>query len=87
MRYLVNLSSKTVALTQQQLEDLMTAVRDADLMDQKHVGNGKGSQGYNNAYMPTIESKQTHEWLQVAVMPDDFIEAIKLTMKLDQEES
>jgi hypothetical protein len=35
--------------------------------------------------MPTIESKQPHEWLQVNVAADDFIDAIKLTMKLTTE--
>jgi hypothetical protein len=87
MRYLVNLSNKTIALTEPQLTLLMTAVQDAELMDQKHVGNGKGCQGYSNAYVPTIERKQPHEWLQVAVMPDDYIDTIKLTMKLDKDET
>ena len=83
MRYLINVSGKNLALTQQQLEILMTAVSDAEQLDQKHVGKNLGSQGYDNAYMPTVESKRTHEWLQVNVVADDFIEAIKLTMKLN----
>lgn len=87
MRYLVNISSKTLALTEPQLALLMTAVQDADVMDQKHVGAKKGSQGYDKAYIPTVESMQTHEWLQVAVMPDDFIDTIKLTMKLGKDET
>jgi hypothetical protein len=85
MRYLVNVSGKNLALTPHQLEILMTAVADAEQMDQKHVGKNLGSQGYDNAYMPTIESKQPHEWLQVNVAADDFIDAIKLTMKLTTE--
>lgn len=87
MRYLINLSGKNLALTEHQLALLMTAVQDADLMDQKHVGTGKGCQGYDNAYIPTIGRKQTHEWLQVAVMPDDYIDTLKLTMKLDKDET
>jgi hypothetical protein len=87
MKYLINVSGKNLALTEHQLAVLLTAVQDADLMDQKHVGKNKGSQGYDNAYVPTIECKQTHEWLQVAVMPDDFVDAIKLSMKLDPGES
>jgi hypothetical protein len=51
------------------------------------VGNGKGSQGYNNAYIPSLEVKQPHEWLGVTLVADDFIEATKLAMKLDQENS
>lgn len=87
MRYLINISGKNLVLTEPQLALLMTAVQDADLMDQKHVGKNLGSQGYDNAYIPTIEHKQTHEWLQVNVMPDDYIDAIKLTMKLDKDET
>ena len=87
MRYLVSINGKNVVLTQHQLEILMIAVQDADLMDQKHVGKGKGSQGYDNAYVPTIESKQPHEWLQANIVSDDFIDTIKLTMKLDKDET
>ena len=87
MRYLVTISSKNVILTQHQLEILMTAVQDADLMDQKHVGAKKGSQGYDSAYIPTIETKQPHEWLQASIVADDFVDAIKLAMKLDARES
>jgi hypothetical protein len=87
MKYLINVSGKNLALTEHQLAVLLTAVQDADMMDQKHVGAKQGSQGYDNAYVPTIESKQTHEWLQVTVMTDDFVDAIKLTMKLDTGES
>lgn len=87
MRYLINISGKNLALTEHQLSLLMTAVQDADVMDQKHVGAKKGSQGYGKAYIPTVESLQPHEWLQVAVMPDDYIDAIKLTMKLDEDET
>jgi len=51
------------------------------------VGAKKGSQGYDNAYVPTVERKPTHEWLQAAVMPDDFVDAVKLTMKLNSDET
>lgn len=87
MRYLVNVSGKNLALTEHQLTLLMASVQDADLMDQKHVGNGKGCQGYSNAYIPTVERKQTHEWLTATVMSDDYIDTVKLAMKLDTDET
>jgi hypothetical protein len=87
MRYKVSVSGIPLILNQYQLELLMTAVQDAHQLAEKHVGNGKGSQGYNNAYIPTIEVKQPHEWLGVTLVADDFIEATKLVMKLDQENS
>ncbi len=87
MRYKVTVSGATLILTETQMALLLNAVQDADQMAEKHVGNHKGSQGYNNAYIPTIEVKQPHDWLQVHIVADDFVEATKLVMKLDPEES
>ena len=87
MRYKVSVSGVPLILDQTQLDILMTAVQDAHQLAEKHVGNGKGSQGYNNAYIPTIEIKQPHEWLGVTLVADDFIDATKLAMKLDTGES
>lgn len=87
MKFQVAISGKSIIMNDHQLALLMTAVQDADQITERHVGNYKGSQGYNNAYVPAIESKQPHEWLQVMVMADDFVDAIKLTMKLNPEES
>jgi hypothetical protein len=87
MRYKVSVSGTPLILNQTQLDILMTAVQDAYQLAEKHVGNGKGSQGYNNAYIPTIEVKQPHEWLGVTLVADDFVDATLLAMKLDQENS
>ena len=87
MRYKVTVSGTALLLTQHQLEILMTAVQDAEQLSEKHVGNNKGSQGYNNAYVPTLEAKQPHDWLTVSIVADDFIDATKLAMKLDKDES
>ena len=85
MRYKVSVSGTALLLTQHQLEILMTAVQDAEQLSEKHVGTGKGSQGYNNAYIPTLEVKQPHDWLTVTLVADDFIDATKLAMKLDKD--
>lgn len=85
MRYKVSVSGTALLLTQHQLEILMTAVQDAEQLSEKHVGNNKGSQGYNNAYVPTLEVKQPHDWLAATLVTDDFIDATKLAMKLDRE--
>lgn len=84
MRYKVSVSGTALLLTQHQLEILMTAVQDADQLSEKHVGNNKGSQGYNNAYIPTLEVKQPHDWLTVTLVAEDFVDAIKLSMKLEK---
>jgi hypothetical protein len=87
MRYKVHVSGVPLILNEVQMAVLLTAVQDAEQLAEKHVGNNKGSQGYNNAYIPTVEVKQPHEWLQVHIAADDFVDATKLAMKLDQENS
>ncbi len=87
MRYKVQVSGTGLILTEAQMALLLTAVQDAEQLAEKHVGNHKGSQGYNNAYIPTVEVKQPHDWLQVHIVADDFIDATKLAMKLDRDES
>ena len=84
MKYLVSISGRNVVLNDHQLATLMAAVQEADLMGERHVGNRKGSQGYDNSYVPTFEQKHLHEWLQAMIVPDDFVDAVKLTMKLDE---
>jgi len=86
MKYKVSVGGVPLILDQTQLEILMTAVQDAYQISEKHVGTNKGSQGYNNSYIPTIEIKQPHDWLGVTLVADDFIEATKLAMKLDTTE-
>jgi len=86
MRYQVAVSGVNLILTQHQLEILLTAVQDAEQLTEKHVGNYKGSQGYNNAYVPSIESKQPHDWLAVKIVAEDFIDATKLAAKLQDKD-
>ena len=87
MKYKVTVSGVPLILSQTQLEILMTAVQDAHQLAEKHVGTNKGSQGYNNSYIPSIEIKQPHDWLTVALVADDFVDATLLAMKLDTGES
>lgn len=85
MKYKVAVSGVQLILDQNQLEILTTAVQDALQFAEKHVGNHKGTQGYNNAYIPTLEVKQPHEWLGVTIVADDFVDATKLAMKLEND--
>jgi len=87
MKYKISVSGVPLILNETQMALLMTAVQDAEQLAEKHVGNNKGSQGYSNAYIPTVEVKQPHEWLGVTLVADDFIDATKLAMKLDRDES
>jgi hypothetical protein len=85
MRYKISVSGVLLVLNESQMTLLLTAVQDADQISERHVGTGKGSQGYSNSYIPTIEVKQPHEWLQVHIVAEDFVDATKLTMKLNSD--
>jgi hypothetical protein len=82
MKYQLAISNRHIILTEAQLELLITAVQDADQLSEKYVGSGAGSQGSGNNYVPVIERKLLHDWLQVQVMQDDYVDAVKLSMKL-----
>jgi hypothetical protein len=82
MKYQISMCGRNVVLTEAQLETLITAVQDADHLSEKYVGSGAGSQGSGNNYVPVIERKLLHDWLQVQVMQDDYVDAVKLSMKL-----
>lgn len=87
MRFKVQVSGIPLILNETQMALLLTAVQDAEQLSEKHVGTGKGSQGYSNSYIPTVEVKQPHDWLGVTIVADDFVDATKLAMKLDRDES
>jgi hypothetical protein len=82
MKYQLAVSNRHIILTEAQLELLITAVQDADQLSEKYVGSGAGTQGSGNNYVPVIERKLLHDWLQVQVMQDDYVDAVKLSMKL-----
>lgn len=82
MRHVVSICSRQLLLTTEQFNALLLAVQDAEHLTEIHVGNGKGSQGYSKAYNPGVETKQPHEWLESKAMAEDFVDTIKLTMKL-----
>lgn len=66
-----------------QLEILTDMLSHAEHLTETHVGNYQGSQGYNNAYVPIIKPVVTHELFTVSPVNQDYIDTVKLTMKLD----
>ena len=82
MKYMIDVSGRKVLLTLEQLNSFIEVMDGAEFLTEKYVGNNAGTQGHNNNYIPVIESKAPHEWLNASIMTDHFCETIKLTMKL-----
>lgn len=87
MKYLLELGNdKKLLLTAHQLEVLVTAVDGADMLTDKHVGDKKGTHGYNNCYIHDVQPRRVHEWLNVKPVADDYLDTIKLAVKLHDKE-
>jgi hypothetical protein len=82
MRHIVTVSGTKIALTSAQYEAMVDILRDAEVLEDKHVGKGKGTHGYDNTYIMAIHTKPLHDWLTSQPMPDDYVGAIKLAVKL-----
>lgn len=86
MRYLVVLGSdKKLLMTDKQLAAFVAAVDGVDMLLDKHVGENQGTHGYKNACIHHIEVKRTVDWLQVNPIADDYVDAIKLAAKLEND--
>jgi hypothetical protein len=86
MKFVVKVQGKDLLLDANQVERLIDVIDGADIYGERHVGANQGSQGYNNAYVPTIVTAPTHTWFEVKTMPDDLIDTIRLSMKLEQKD-
>lgn len=80
MKYVVNVCGAEVVLGSEQFERLVDVLRDAQLMESKYVGNGKGDDGGN--YAQVIEPFNVLAKVQCKPMPDDMHGALELKTKL-----
>ena len=86
MRYLFELNSdRKLVFSEAQLEAFVAALDPTDMAVSKHIGNHKGTHGYNNADVHAIEPTNLMEWLRVTPVPDDYVDALKLAAKLERE--
>jgi len=71
-------------LTPEKLAVIVDTVRGCEVISEKHMGTGKGTQGYSNSYVPLVYTpKQLSEVLKCQPVDQDLIDTIKLTMKLN----
>ena len=66
------------------LATIMATLRGCEVMGEKHIGTNKGTQGYDNAYVPLVyKPKVLSGALPCKPVDQDLIDTIKLTMKLN----
>jgi hypothetical protein len=84
MKYLLDISGQKVLLSHVQLEIITEALAGADLLTQEYLRNvGPGG---TSSYVPNVKTLLMHEWFRVNVVEDDYIDTVKLTMKLQGEQ-
>lgn len=79
----LRVGTKNFLLTPEKLGAIMQAVQDCEVMDEKHMGTDKGTQGYMNSYVPIVYKPKLATTLECQPIDDDLIDTIKLTMKLN----
>jgi len=65
------------------LAAIMETLSGCEVLEEKHVGTDKGTQGYGNAYVPVVYKPKLSRSLLCEPIDDDLIDTIKLTMKLN----
>lgn len=83
MKFKMTVNGYNILVDANQLDIVMGVFADAEFLTETHVGNNQGTQGYQNAYVPAIKPVVTHELFTVAPISEDYIDTIKLTMKIN----
>ena len=80
----LRVGAKNFLLPPDKLVSIVEALKGCEVMDEKHVGTDKGTQGYMNSYVPLVyQPKRLSEHLTCEPVDQDYIDTIKLTMKLN----
>lgn len=87
MKFVVNINSRKCIFTAEQVERLVELLTDSEVYEEVYAGTGKGTCGSNNSYLPVIKPSDPDSWFDVKIMREDFVDTIKLRMKLDEKEN
>jgi hypothetical protein len=80
----LRVGAKNFLLTPDKLAMVVDTLRGCEVIDEKHVGTDKGTQGYSNSYVPLVYTpKSLPDTLSCQPIDQDYIDTIKLTMKLN----
>tara|TARA_R110000868_G_scaffold244958_2_gene501495 strand:- start:1074 stop:1331 length:258 start_codon:yes stop_codon:yes gene_type:complete len=78
MKYLLDISGQKVLLSHAQLEIIAETMKGVELLTSKYLRNAPSG----NNYAPAVETLMLHEWFKPSVVEDNFIDTVKLSMKL-----
>lgn len=80
MKYLVQLNNNQIILTAEQLETLTSMLDGCNYVEEKYMGNGKGTDGGN--YIKLASTYRVTDQLALKIMTDEAYEAMQLVTKL-----
>ena len=83
MKFRLTVNGNNLLLDMQQLEKIVDVLADTEHLTESHVGTNQGSQGYQNAFVPIIRPVVPNDLFNVVAINQDYIDTIKLSMKLD----
>ena len=86
MKFVVTVNSRKCLFTSDQLRQFVEVLSYVEVYDETYVGANKGTCGSNNSYVPVIKPAAVDEWFEAKIMRDDYVDTIKLRMKLDEQE-
>lgn len=81
MKFVMSINSRKVLLTSEQLEQLAALLGNVETMEDKWVGSGKGTTGSGDSYIPVIYPYNPLEHLNLSLVSDEQVEAIKFVQK------
>lgn len=84
MKFVVKVNDRKCLLSAMQIEQLCELLHGTEYYNEKYVGTDKGTIGSSMSYVPVIEQNNVDEWFDAKVMRSDYIDTIKLTMKLEK---
>lgn len=83
MKFRLTVNGNNILVDTRQLESLIDILADAEHLTETHVGTNLGSQGYQNSFVPIIKPVICNELFTVSPINQDYIDTIKLTMKVN----
>jgi aerobic-type carbon monoxide dehydrogenase small subunit (CoxS/CutS family) len=87
LKFRLTVNGNNLLLDIHQLEKIIDILAGAEHLTESHVGTNQGSQGYQNAFVPLIKPVVPNDLFNVVAINQDYIDTIKLTMKLNDSET